>query len=159
MLIRPVVESEHLREIAAWLHAEWWAIDGHVQEQTEAFLRAACGPAAPVVFVAEVEGRPLGTAALDTEDLPARRDLSPWLASVLVAPEARRRGVATALIRHVEQHAAALGHARLWLFTSISEAFYAARGWARVGEEENRGQPVTLMVRDLHPTACRKGPP
>nr|WP_264185661.1 GNAT family N-acetyltransferase [Roseicella aerolata] len=112
-------------------------------------MRAAAGPAAPISFVAEEAGRPLGTATLDTEDLAGRPDLAPWLASVLVAPAARRRGIGTRLVGHVEAVAAALGHRRLYLHTMDRSAFYAARGWQALGTELWLGRPTVLMAKDL----------
>lgn len=149
LLIHPIAETPHVPVVAAWLHALWWKAEGYSLEATEDFLRKATGPAAPCVLVAEQDGVPLGTATFDTEDLPSRRDLSPWLASVLVTPSARRQGVATALVRAVEGLAAAEGIRRLWLFTPDQAPFYAARGWVRAGEERYRGSPVVLMHRDL----------
>lgn len=149
LLIRPVAETPHVPTIAAWLHAQWWASGGYSLAQTESFLRQATGPAAPCALVAERDGLPLGTATFDTDDLPARPDLSPWLASVLVAPEARRQGIATALVAAVEELAIAQGVRRLWLFTPDQAPFYAARGWVRSGAEEYRGSPVVLMHRDF----------
>jgi predicted N-acetyltransferase YhbS len=149
MRIRPLPETPHVATIAAWLHAEWWAAEGYSRAATEAWLRAAGGPAAPCAFVAEIDGAPVGTATLDTDDLPARPELSPWLASVLVAPSWRGSGVASALVRHVEDAARALGHRRLWLFTPDASAFYAARGWERQGIEAWQRKPVVLMARDL----------
>lgn len=151
--IRVLAETPHLDAVAAWLHAAWWAADGWPLQATRDFLAAARGPAPPVTFVAEdpATGAPLGTATLDLDDLPARPDLAPWLASVWVAPEARRRGIASALVAAVEARAAALGHARLWLFTPDKATYYAARGWTAAGTESWRGGPVTLMRRDLAP--------
>jgi predicted N-acetyltransferase YhbS len=149
MRILPLAETPHLAEVARRLHGQWWAADGWSLEATEAWLRAATGPAAPCTFVAEIEGRAVGTATLDTDDLPHRLDLSPWLASVLVWPEFRGRGIAGALVAHVEAAAQALGHPRLWLFTPDAAAFYAARGWAPAGEETWHGRRVALMVREL----------
>ncbi len=149
MRIRSLAETPHAAEVASWLHRQWWEGDGWTLPATEAWLRAATGPAAPCTFVAESEGSPIGTATLDTDDLPHRMDLSPWLASVLVAPEWRGRGVGGALVEHVARQARALGHPRIWLFTPDAAAFYAARGWAPAGEERWRGQPVALMVREL----------
>jgi len=150
--IRSVAATPHLPAVAAWLHAAWWAADGWSLSATEAFLRQATGPAAPVAFVAEAAGVPLGTATLDRDDLPGRMDLSPWLASVWVVPDARRRGIASALVAHVEAVAAALGHDRLYLFTPDKAGFYAARGWQGIGEEAWRaGRTVTLMAKRLRP--------
>lgn len=149
LLIRPVAATPHLAEVAAWLHAAWWEADGWAAEAVEAFLRAATGPAAPIVFVAERDGVALGTATLDTDDLPARPDLAPWLASVWVAPAARRQGVAGSLVAHVEAEAARLGHRRIHLFTPDKAAFYAARGWQAIGSEPWRDMRVTLMAKHL----------
>ena len=151
MQIRVLAETPHLDTVAAWLHAQWWAADGYTRDATLAFLRAATGPAAPMTLVAEQDGVPVGTATFDTDDLDSRPDLSPWLASVLVAPGHRRQGVATALVAAVEQAARAAGHERLWLFTADQAAFYAARGWQKAGQAAYHGAPVTLMVRPLRP--------
>lgn len=160
MLIRPACQSPHLPEIAGWLHAQWWGDSGYSRAATEAWLRAATGPAAPCTLIAERDGVPLGTATLDVDDLPSRPDLTPWLASVLVAPAHRRQGVATALVAEVRRRAAALGHARLWLFTEDRQAFYAARGWVPEGPETWRGRPVALMSCALAvPPAAVPAPP
>ena len=147
--IRPVAQTPHVAEVAAWLHAQWWAAEGWPLAATEGFLRAAAGPAAPVSFVAEEAGRPLGTATLDTDDLATRLDLAPWLASVLVVPVERGRGIGSRLVAHVEAAAASLGHARLYLHTPDKECFYAARGWRRLGTERWLNRPTALMAKDL----------
>ncbi len=149
LLIRPVAATPHVPAVAAWLHAQWWQAGGHSLDATAAFLRKATGPAAPCALVAERDGVPLGTATFDTDDLPARPDLSPWLASVFVTSAARRQGVATALVKAVEAMAATQGVRRLWLFTPDQAPFYAARGWVRAGVEKYRGSPVVLMQRDF----------
>ena len=149
LLIRTVAATPHLARVAAWLHAAWWAEDGWGPDAVERFLRAATGPDAPIAFVAERDGEALGTATLDRDDLPARPDLAPWLASVWVAPAARRQGVAGALVAHVEATAARLGHRRIHLFTPDKAAFYAARGWQVIGTEPWRDTQVTLMAKDL----------
>lgn len=149
LLIHPAHQSPHLATVANWLHTLWWKAEGYAPDHTEAFLRAATGPAAPCCLIAERDGEPVGTATLDVDDLPHRRDLTPWLASVLVAPAHRGDGVATALVDSVLQRARALGHARIWLFTPDAADFYAARGWETAGPERWRGQDVTLMFFDL----------
>jgi len=149
LTIRRIAETPHGATIAAWLHAEWWAAEGWSLAATQAFLEAAVGPTAPIAFVAVQNGAPVGTAMLDTEDLASRPDLTPWLASVWVAPASRGQGVATALVRHVEASAAALGHPELWLHTADAAAFYERIGWERAGYETWRDEPATLMRRAL----------
>lgn len=107
---------------------------------------AACDEAA---FVLLDDDKPIGTACLSVMDLDTRPDLSPWLASVYVVPEARRRGHAAQLVRTVERIAIARGHRTLWLFTWEAAPLYARLGWLVAGEETQHGEYVTLMRRDL----------
>lgn len=57
------------------------------------------------------------------------------LNDLFVAPSARRRGVASALLTAAAEHARALGAARLWLQTeqnnASAQALYEALGWQR----------------------------
>jgi len=144
-----LAETPHVATVAGWLYAEWWEAEGWSLAATQAFLGAAIGPAAPIAFVAVRDGTPVGTATLDTDDLASRPDLTPWLASVWVAPAWRGQGVATALVRHIEATAAALDHPELWLHTADAAALYERLGWKRAGLEKWRDEPTTLMRRRL----------
>ncbi len=61
-----------------------------------------------MTFVASASGNLLGSAMLVAQDMDTRTDLTPWLASVFVAPEHRRQGIATKLIAQVVDAAKAL---------------------------------------------------
>jgi GNAT superfamily N-acetyltransferase len=107
-------------------------------------------PGLPLRWVALDGDTVLGMAALLADDLPARPDLFPWLGDVFTAPAARGRGVASALVHHVEAEAAALGHRRLYLFTDAAESLYARLGWHALGPDRGpRGETVTVMWKDL----------
>lgn len=153
LVVRRLVETPHAAAVAGWLHEVWWAEEGYSRAQTEAWLRAASGPAAPIAFVAEANGVPVGTASLDTDDLLSRPDLSPWLAGVWVQPAWRRHGVASRLVERVEAAATRLGHPELWLFTEDAAALYRRLGWEPAGPERWRGRDVALMRRRLAPSA------
>ena len=57
------------------------------------------------------------------------------LNDLFVAPDARKHGVGKALLEASAEHARALGAARLWLQTELSnvsaQALYASAGWQR----------------------------
>jgi predicted N-acetyltransferase YhbS len=112
-------------------------------------LRAATGPAPPLTLVAERDGVPLGTASLTMEDLPERAELFPWLAGVWVQPECRGQGIARALVGRVEAAAAALGWARLHLYTGGAAGLYARLGWVATETLARPGGTVTLMAKRL----------
>jgi len=149
MRIIPFGGSGHEAEVAGWLHQTWWHFDGWSLAETIDYCARARGPAAPVVWVATVGGRPIGTVALDLDDLFQRPELNPWLASLYVVPEARGGGIGAILVRYVETFAAAAGHERLWLFTPDKAGFYNRLGWRHEGPENWHGEAVTLMSRRI----------
>jgi GNAT superfamily N-acetyltransferase len=137
---------EHTKTIARWIYetfpqefetmtfVEWLEVMKHPER---------------VTFVAVENGRAVGTASLDFEDLPPRDDLTPWLASVYVLPEVRSRGLGAKLIAAACNEAKAKGFKRIYLHTSDRADFYARRGWQRVGTVEYWQKINTVMVKDL----------
>ncbi len=102
-----------------------------------------------IVVVARIERRVVGTAQLRLARLPNARH------------RARRRGVATALMREIERVALAEGRTLLVLDTiAESEAvqLYLKRGWARAGEipgyagmPDGELRPTVIFYRTLRP--------
>src|SRR5438105_9107481 len=95
--------ADHLElasQLACW-HAREWAdlLPGWTAAQAEAELRTHTQRRGiPTTFVALAEGRALGSASLLVADLEGWEELSPWLASVYVAPECRDCGVGSRLV-------------------------------------------------------------
>jgi ribosomal protein S18 acetylase RimI-like enzyme len=91
-----------------------------------------------VIVVAERDASPAGYAWFElqvrAETLfnPPRRRI--YLHHLSVAPEAQRQGVATSLLRFIEQRAVADGIADImldtWMANADAQAFFAARGFA-----------------------------
>jgi len=113
-----------------------------------------------IVVVARIERRVVGTAQLRLARLPNARHRAE-VAKVLVHRSARRRGVATALMREIERVALAEGRTLLVLDTiAESEAvqLYLKRGWARAGEipayagmPDGELRPPVIFYRTLEP--------
>jgi GNAT superfamily N-acetyltransferase len=148
-LIAAIADRPELAPVVAtWLVAAFGYPGGWTLEQmTARILAPPRGPEA--TFVLFDQDKPVGTASLAYDDLPARPDLTPWLAGVFVEPACRGLGYATALVRRVEAFAAAAAVPTLWLYTATAAPLYARLGWQRVGVEKDRGQAVVLMVRHL----------
>lgn len=142
---------EWIPVLARWHHSQWAVYNpGETLAGRVARLEAnAASDDLPVTWVA-VEGDVLlGSASLVVSDLETRPELKPWLASVFVAPEHRRRGVGGALVRHVVGEAAARSFGELYLFTPDRAPFYEKLGWRTVEELEYHGEVVALMRIDL----------
>jgi predicted N-acetyltransferase YhbS len=144
---------EHIPRLAEWLHAEW----GYLHENDSVERRAArlesraTRGGVPVTFVA-VDGESLlGSASLVEDDLETRPELTPWLASVFVAPEHRGQGVASALVRRVVEEARDSAVSRLYLWTTDQERLYARLGWQPV--ERMRFQDENIVVMTIDPRA------
>ena len=88
-----------------------------------------------VLFVAWLDGAVAGTVTLDLDTKPNQRHRAD-VSKLLVAPAARRRGVADALMEAAEQAAWTLGRSLLVLDTlsgSGGVILYRARGWRAAG--------------------------
>ena len=89
----------------------------------------------------------LGSVSLmASDDLAGYEHLTPWLASMFVAPAARGRGVASALVEHLMAAAREDGYDAVHLFTSGQAEFWAARGWRTLAEVTIAGHPAVVMM-------------
>lgn len=153
MRIELLAEHPHLiPTLAEWHHAEWGYLHpGSTLEDRVEWLRPEVQRGAiPFAVVAvDGEGRPLGSASIVRHDMDAHLDWTPWLASVYVHPDHRRRGIGAALVRRATAEAAKLGVPDLYLFTPGQARFYERLGWRKVLQEVYRGTEVTIMTISL----------
>jgi GNAT superfamily N-acetyltransferase len=150
--IEPLADHvERVPTIARWHHAEWNRLNPALTlEAREARIRKRANRGGiPTTLVALVEDELAGSASLVEDDMDTHPELTPWLASVYVPPEFRRRGVASALTRAIEAQAAREGVETLWLWTPDQERLYARLGWTMVAREPYRGVEATIMRKDL----------
>ena len=152
MRVAPLVERPDLVEqVSAWGFAEWGHLNpGQTLEARTARIRGKMNvDRVPVAFVAlDEEDRIVGTASLIFDDLDGD-PRNPWLASVFVPPEHRKKGIASALVRTVEDTARRFGYSRLYLFTSSAPTLYAGLGWRALEQRDYRGEHIQVMDKSL----------
>lgn len=141
---------EHIPRLAEWLHAQWGYLhEGDSVERRAARLEARSTRGGIGTAFVAVDGKTLlGTASLVDQDLEIRPELTPWLASVFVAPEHRRKGVAAALVRRVVEEARGRGITPLYLWTTDQESLYARLGWRPVERTRFRDEDIVVMAID-----------
>jgi len=147
--------------VARWQWEEW----GHLDPADSLATRIASlrdqksHDRIPATYIALNDAEPLGSASLVAHDMSTHRELSPWLASVYVTPAARGRGVASALVRHAVAQTAAMGVARLYLYTENAQGLYEKLGWRVIATERFQGHSVTIMAIDPvpEPTIVTRG--
>lgn len=147
MTIRPLADfPERVPILARWFHAEWHDFDGRALPAIESQLCENLNrDRIPITFLALSGSELVGTVSLDLVDLPSFDHLSPWLASLYVLPEARRRGIGTALVQHAQRFALANAISPLYLWTSESTRLYEKCGWTILQRSTYNSHPVTLM--------------
>jgi N-acetylglutamate synthase-like GNAT family acetyltransferase len=134
--------------LARWQHEEWGYIrPGDSVEARTTRIDAGCErDRIPLTVVAIEDGEVRGSASLIHSDMDTRPELSPWLASVFVAPQFRRRGIGAQLVRRIMSEAGKLEVPLLYLYTVHSEKLYAALGWTVMERTSFHEQQVVIMT-------------
>ena len=79
-------------QVVDWLREEFWHAGSPSREQQIATMLAQPDQSEEALVLLD-DNVPVGTASLVNNDLPSRPDLTPWLASVLVLPPFRGKGI------------------------------------------------------------------
>lgn len=143
--------QEFIPTLARWHYDEWaYLRPGDSVGARATRLRADCGRGEiPTTFVAFSGSALLGSAMLIAHDMDTRMELTPWLAGVFVAPDYRRQGIGSALVKRVVECAKMLGVGRLYLYTPSAEEMYSRLGWSAVEQTSYRGADVVVMSYDF----------
>jgi len=104
----------------------------------------------PIAYVVVENKEFIGTFNLRKCDMDTHQHLSPWLASLLVHPSKRNRGVGAFLVKSAEMMAKELGYERLYLFSSEKTAWYAKLGWQTLEQAFYNNMTVTVMEKSLN---------
>jgi predicted NAD/FAD-dependent oxidoreductase/ribosomal protein S18 acetylase RimI-like enzyme len=152
--------------LAEWHHAEF----GHLYEPhvwnreigEREFLAMAEPDPGDVTWVAfDGGGRDaddvLGSVSLiATDDLAGFEHLTPWLASLYIAPHARDRGIGSQLVATTLAGAAERGHRYVHLFTAGQEQYYLDRGWRTLAHVDRLGSEAAVMAKATAATGARR---
>jgi GNAT superfamily N-acetyltransferase len=139
-----------LATVSKWVHSEWGHKLGVSMRQMENGFRGRLHrDRIPFTLVGELDGALVATSTVVSCDLPARKDLYPWLAAVYVDPAHRGKGYGAALVRFACVHAATLGNDHLYLYTESAPGFYETLGWTTLERRTYLGDEVAVMACDL----------
>ncbi|MEX0963261.1 MAG: GNAT family N-acetyltransferase [Pseudohongiellaceae bacterium] len=105
----------------------------------------------PIHILALLEGRPVGTAALKSQELGELfPDYHFWLGSVFVEEQSRGRQIASRLSLQIVKMAEQLNLPHLYLQTiEPNGGLYAHLGWDGVREFSHKGEQALLMLKKL----------
>lgn len=121
------------------------------------YLRRLIARSDSATWVAEEDGQIAGFTIVEWSDDPAAGRIA-YIQTIEVAPEFRRRGIASELLWRAEASACAAGAGLLWLHVeSTNEAairLYEAHGFTRQGSEAHyyaRGRNADIYSKRLNP--------
>lgn len=104
----------------------------------------------PLTFIALYSEIPVGSCTLLLKDV-VRPDLGPWIGDLVVDPSYQKQGIGKMLIDAAKNKASQLGFSKLYLFTFDPTVcdYYTRLGWIKIGIDQFKAHPVTVMVVDL----------
>ena len=144
---------EFVNTIAKWHYEQWhhilpdFTLEKYIQFLSTHYRRGDI----PSLFVALYRDNIIGTAALEDHDTDTHPELSPWLASLYVEKNHRRKGAGITLVKRVIKEAQLNKVKKLYLFTLDQERFLKRFGWTVLFLEEYYGERVSVMVLDISP--------
>lgn len=128
--IRPLFEvPSHRHAVASLIHHEFWTTvpGASVEKMAARLAQARSLEALPLCLVALDGDQVLGVVNLVDNDDDDHADWHPWLAGMVVAEAWRGRGIGSALVRALLEHAKRLGHPRVY-FGTDGPGFYTRLG-------------------------------
>ena len=104
----------------------------------------------PLTYIALYDKIPVGSCTLELNG-GIRPDLGPWLGDLVVDPKYQKQGVGKMLVDVAFQNAKALGFEKLYLFAfdPAVPKYYERLGWKKIGMDEFKSNPVTVMELEL----------
>lgn len=138
---------DDLRLASSWIHAEWGHREGETLEETQRWCTAVAQNQAEAFFVARAGGETLGCGALVLNDLPVRKELSPWGACLYVRPQHREAQVGSALMARIRDTAIAMGHRWLHLWTDTERLVetYQRKGFVELDRLVYAARPIVIL--------------
>lgn len=134
---------------AQWNHKEWGYLSGATEDQIidglQEIIHSTDGQA---VRAALWNGELAGFVLLIHNDLDSHPHLKPWVASLLVAPEYRGRGVAKALMATIEGAAHQLGYSEVYLYTDKPD-LYRKIAWDDFEELKGDDEGMLIMNKKI----------
>lgn len=127
-----------------------WLPDVKVESVIENFKLHLNDETLPMTFVAFDGEMPVGMCSLREND-GVVSDLAPWLGSLVVDTKYQKRGIAKSLMDATIAKAKGLGFESIYLlaFDRTIPEYYARFGWKKIGVDEYKSIPVTVMVLEM----------
>ena len=120
-------------------------------EEIESLYYEELNQGMPLTYIALYAEIPVGSCTLQLNE-DVRPDLGPWIGDLVVDPTYQKQGIGKMLMDMTKQKARMLGFETLYLFAldPTIPNYYERLGWKKIGMDEFKGHPVTVMETALN---------
>ena len=123
-------KQEYLDEVSEWIWKEWSEIHGaKVEDVIYRSKHCLNKDSIPQMYIAKYKEEVIGVVSLWVNDLTARQDLSPWMATLYVKDKFRNMGIGKKLQCKCIEVAKQLNYTNLYLITE-HDNYYEKMGWS-----------------------------
>jgi len=100
----------------------------------------------PLTYIALDDEIPVGSCTLELNG-GIRPDLGPWLGDLVIDPIYQKQGIGKMLVDVAVLKAKELGFEKLYVFAfdPTIPQYYERLGWKKIGMDEFKSHPVTVM--------------
>ena len=142
---------EYFNLIAEVHHKEWAHLyDGETLDGRKARMQSyLTDDYVPSLFVAKKDNNIIGTAAIKKYDLTTDEGFTPWMSSIFIFPNHRKKGYSKTLVKHLMEQAKLNGINKIYLYTEDADSLYAKLGWKTLYKEKCLGNDIIVMEAEL----------
>lgn len=143
--------KKHIPVVSDWFHSEWSHLNPErSKENVVNIIHSHLNKAfLPIIFISIDNNELVGTVSLRKFEMENYEHLFPWLSSLYVPNNKRRRGIGRFLVSQCLKKAKELGEKKIYLFTEDHEDWYKKIGWKSIQQVIHRGYPANIMQFDL----------
>ncbi len=120
---------KYLEEVSEWIWKEWSkchgaSLDDIIYRSKHSIMENKI----PMMYIALYKDEVVGVVSLWNNDLTARQDLTPWMATLYIKEQYRKQGIGTLLQKKSIEVARFLKYEYLYLITD-HVGYYEKMGW------------------------------
>lgn len=120
---------EHIEEVSKWVWEEWSKVHGaSIDDIIYRTKHSIEDNKIPMMFIALNNNEVVGVVSLWNNDLTARQDLTPWMATLYIKSDYRNQGIGTMLQEKSIEISRSLNYDYLYLITD-HVGYYEKTGW------------------------------
>ena len=142
-------DTKYVEEVSTWAWEQWSKASGiKLEEIIYRTKHSLCKDRVPQVLIAKLNDELVGTVSIWYNDLPARQDLTPWLATLYIKKEYRGKGLGTFMQKKCVELAKELGYKKIYLMTD-HENYYERTGWVFLGLAPDKGHQTRVYEYEI----------